>query len=141
MQQSLLYSLQRLAQLQRSRFDLLELQQIIKDECNDAVVKLPMLQKVCQALLIPKPKVLKSVRDPSLLPLLIFDEVQKWGILKSFNAKNEWVAEWFSTEKNAWLEVVLDDLHEYEIFSVKMKKKFDTSSSHIFQIVKKRTYY
>ena len=39
------------------------------------------------ALLIPNPKALKSINDPSLLPLLIFDEFQQWGILKSLMLK------------------------------------------------------
>lgn len=136
MQKSLLHSFQYLAQLQRSKFDLLELQQVIQDDCNDVVVNLTMLKKICKKLLIPKPKMLKSITDPSLLPLLIFDKDKKWGILKSFNSKNEWVAIWFSVESNAWSEIVLDDLNEYEIFSIRMKKKFDVSSSYIFQIVK-----
>jgi ATP-binding cassette subfamily C protein LapB len=136
MEQSLLSSLQRLAQLQRSRFDVLELQQVIEDEYNASIEKLVMLSNVCHALLVPNPKALKSINDPSLLPLLIFDEFQHWGVLKSFNAKGEWVAEWFSKEQNTWLEVVLDGLDEYEVFAVKMKKKFDASSSRIFQMVK-----
>ncbi len=136
MEQSLLFSLQRLSQLQRSRFDALELQQVIEDECNGLIEKLVMLHNICHALLIPNPKALKSINDPSLLPLLIFDEFQQWGILKSFNTKGEWVAEWFSKEKNTWLEVILDDLDEYEIFAIKMKKKFDAGNSRIFQMVK-----
>jgi len=136
MEQSLLSSLQRLAQLQRSRFDVLELQQVIGDEYNTSIKKLVMLRNICHALLVPNPKALKSINDPSLLPLLIFDEFQQWGILKSFNTKGEWVAEWFSKEQNTWLEVVLDGLDEYEVFAVKMKKKFDASSSQIFQMVK-----
>lgn len=136
MEQSLLFSLQRLAQLQRFRFEALEIQQVIGDEHNDSIEKLLMLSNICHALLIPNPKALKSINDPSLLPLLIFDEFQYWGILKGFNTKGEWVAEWFSKEQNTWLEVVLDDLDEYEIFAVKMKKKFNASNSRIFQMVK-----
>ncbi|ABL02037.1 ABC transporter related protein [Candidatus Ruthia magnifica str. Cm (Calyptogena magnifica)] len=136
MEQSLLFSLQRLSKLQRSRFNALELQQIIEDECNSSIEKLVMLHNVCHALLIPNPKALKSINDPSLLPLLIFDEFQQWGILKSFNAKGEWVAEWFSKEKNSWLEVILYDLSKYNIFAIKMKKKFDIGNGRIFKIVK-----
>ncbi|BBB22326.1 ABC transporter ATP-binding protein HlyB/MsbA family [Abyssogena phaseoliformis symbiont OG214] len=136
MEQSLLSSLQRLSQLQRSRFDALELQQVVEDEYSDSIEKMAMLRNVCHALLIPNPKALKSINDPSLLPLLIFDEFQQWGILKSFNAKGEWVSEWFSKEKNTWLEVILDDLSKYEIFAIKMKKKFDTGNSRIFKMVK-----
>ncbi|MBW5289383.1 MAG: Type I secretion system ATPase, LssB family LapB [Candidatus Ruthia sp. Apha_13_S6] len=136
MEQSLLSSLQRLSQLQRSRFNALELQQVVEDEYSDSIEKMAMLRNVCHALLIPNPKALKSINDPSLLPLLIFDEFQQWGILKSFNAKGEWVSEWFSKEKNTWLEVILDDLSKYEIFAIKMKKKFDTGNSRIFKMVK-----
>lgn len=136
MEQSLLFSLQRLTQLQRSRFDVLELQQVIEDEYNASIEKLVMLRNICHALLVPNPKALKSINDPSLLPLLIFDEFQQWGILKSFNTKGEWVAEWFSQEQGTWLEVVLDGLGEYEVFAVKMKKKFNASNSRIFQMVK-----
>lgn len=136
MQQSLFSSLQRLARLQRSGYNVLELQQVISDEYNTSIKKLAMLRNICNALLVPNPKLLKSINDPSLLPLLIFDEFQQWGVLKSFNAKGEWVAEWFSQEQGSWLEVVLDDLGEYEIFAVKMRKKFDASNSQIFQMIK-----
>ncbi len=136
MEQSLPSSLLHLAQLQRAACNVFELQQVIGDEYNTSIKKLAMLCNICHALLVPNPKLLKSINDPSLLPLLIFDEFQQWGILKSFNAKGEWVAEWFSQEKATWLEVVLDDLGEYEIFAVKMRKKFDASSSRIFQMVK-----
>ena len=47
MEQSLLFSLQRLSKLQRSRFNALELQQIIEDECNSSIEKLVMLHNVC----------------------------------------------------------------------------------------------
>lgn len=136
MAQSLSSSLLRLAQLQRSACNAFELQQVIGDEYNTSIKKLAMLRNICSALLLPNPKLLKSINDPSLLPLLIFDEFQQWGVLKSFNAKGEWVAEWFSQEQGTWLEVVLDDLGEYEIFAVKMRKKFDAGSSRIFQMVK-----
>ncbi len=135
--QSLLSSLQRLSQLQRSRFDQVELQQVIEDEVQDGVANLAMLQNICQALLVYKPKKLDTVNDPSLLPLLIFDGIEKkWGVLKTLNSKEQWVSEWFSVEQNGWIEVVIESFSDYEIFSLKLKKKFDANSSRIFQMVK-----
>jgi ATP-binding cassette subfamily C protein LapB len=58
------------------------------------------------------------------------------GILRTLNSKEQWVSEWFSIEKNTWLEVVIEDFNDYEIFSLKLKKKFDANSSRIFQMVK-----
>jgi ATP-binding cassette subfamily C protein LapB len=133
----LLSTLQRLSQMQRSRFDRVELQQVIEDEVKEGLANFSILQNICQALLVHKPKVLKSVDDPSLLPLLIFDNIEKkWGILRTLNSKEQWVSEWFSIEKNTWLEVVIEDFNDYEIFSLKLKKKFDANSSRIFQMVK-----
>jgi hypothetical protein len=106
----LLSTLQRLSQMQRSRFDRVELQQVIEDEVKEGLANFSILQNICQALLVHKPKVLKSVDDPSLLPLLIFDNIEKkWGILRTLNSKEQWVSEWFSIEKNTWLEVVIED--------------------------------
>ncbi len=136
MKESLLFSLQRLSQLQRVRFDSIDLQQSIEDSYDEQLNHLEVLRNVCAALVIPKAKVLKSVSDPSLLPLLIFDTEQKWGILRTINAKNEWIAEWFSPQTNNWVETVIDDLTEYTVFQLKMKQKFSASKSHIFQLVK-----
>ncbi len=136
MKKSLLLSLQRLAQLQRSRFDGLELQQVIEDHVQEPVSNSTILANICQSLVIPKPKQLKSIKDPSLLPALIYDDSQHWGILKSHNSKGEWVAEWFSHEQNTWNETIIDDLSKHEVFSLKMKKKLITSKSPIFQMVK-----
>ncbi|SEH86022.1 ABC transporter-like protein [Bathymodiolus azoricus thioautotrophic gill symbiont] len=135
--QILLSTLQRLSQMQRSRFDRVELQQVIEDEVKEGLANFSILQNICQALLVHKPKKLKSVDDPSLLPLLIFDNIgKKWGILKTLNSKEQWISEWFSIEQNTWLEVVIEDFNDYEIFSLKLKKKFDANSSRIFQMVK-----
>ena len=122
--QILLSTLQRLSQMQRSRFDRVELQQVIEDEVKEGLANFSILQNICQALLVHKPKKLKSVDDPSLLPLLIFDNIgKKWGILKTLNSKEQWISEWFSIEQNTWLEVVIEDFNDNEIFSLKLKKK------------------
>ncbi len=134
--QNLLICLQRLSQLQRSRFDRVELQQVVEDKYDESVSRLVMLKGIFSELLLPSPKKVNTLKDPSLLPLLIFDEGQGWGILKSQNSKGEWVGEWFSAEQQNWLELVIDDLKEYEIFSLKMKKKLDVGESRIFQMVK-----
>ncbi|WP_369177411.1 ATP-binding cassette domain-containing protein [Candidatus Thiodubiliella endoseptemdiera] len=134
--QNLLICLQRLSQLQRSRFDRVELQQVVEDKYDESVSRLVMLKGIFSELLLPSPKKVNTLKDPSLLPLLIFDAGQGWGILKSQNSKGEWVGEWFSAEQQNWLELVIDDLKEYEIFSLKMKKKLDVGESRIFQMVK-----
>ncbi|NYT28258.1 MAG: ATP-binding cassette domain-containing protein [Candidatus Thiodubiliella endoseptemdiera] len=136
MKQNLLICLQRLSQLQRSRFDRVELQQVVEDKYDESVSRLVMLKGIFSELLLPSPKKVNTLKDPSLLPLLIFDAGQGWGILKSQNSKGEWVGEWFSAEQQNWLELVIDDLKEYEIFSLKMKKKLDVGESRIFQMVK-----
>lgn len=136
MKNSLFISFQRLAQLQRSRFDRVELQQVIEDEYNESVNKLTMLKGICLGLLLNNPKKIKTIDDPSVLPLLIFDQGQGWGILKSQNSKGEWVGEWFSEEQHSWLELVLDNLKDYELFSLNMRKKVNISKSRIFQMVK-----
>lgn len=136
MKDSLLFSFQRLSQLQRARIDSVELQQVIDDEYDESVSKLIMLKDICLGLLLTSPRALKTIKDPSVLPLLIFDSEQGWGILKSQNSKGEWVGEWLSAESKSWLELVIDDLAEYEIFSLKTKKKLDVSNSRIFQMVK-----
>ncbi len=136
MRNSLLASLQRLAQLQRSRFDRVELQQVVEDEFDESITKLVVLKGICSELLLRTPKKIKTVNDPSILPMLIFDKDQGWGVLKSHNAKGEWIAEWFSADKHTWLELVIEDLEEYELFAINMKKKLDVSKSRIFQMVK-----
>jgi hypothetical protein len=40
-------------------------------------------------------------------------------LLRTLNSKEQWVSEWFSIEKNTWLEVVIEDFNDYEIFSLK----------------------
>jgi ATP-binding cassette subfamily C protein LapB len=135
-QDSLVFSFQRLSQLQRARIDQVELQQVIDDGYDESVNELVVLKDVCSGLLLSAPKVLKSVKDPSVLPLLIFDVEQGWGILKSQTSKGEWVGEWFSIDKGNWLELVIDNLAEYQVFSLKTKKKLDVSKSRIFQMVK-----
>jgi ATP-binding cassette subfamily C protein LapB len=136
MRNSLLASLQRLAQLQRSRFDRVELQQVVEDEFDESIAKLVVLKGICSELLLRTPKKIKTVNDPSILPMLIFDKDQGWGVLKSHNAKGEWIAEWFSADKHTWLELIIEDLEEYELFAINMKKKLDVSKSRIFQMVK-----
>ncbi len=147
MRQNLLSSLQRLSQLQRSRFDVLELQQILdfdvlelqqilEDEYDDSMDRLQMLRNICRGLLLPLPKRLDSLDDPSLLPLLIFNEEQSWGTLKGVNARGEWIAEWFSPEQGGWTEVVVSDLSEYDVFLLKTNKRIDLAHSRIFQMVK-----
>ncbi|VVM22251.1 hypothetical protein BSPWISOXPB_2826 [uncultured Gammaproteobacteria bacterium] len=121
--QILLNTFQRLSQMQRSRFDRAELQQVIEDEVKEGLANFSIVQNICQALLVHKPKELKFVDDPSFLPLLIFDNIEKkWGILKTINSKEQWISEWFSIERNTWLEVVIEDFNDYEIFSLKLKK-------------------
>ncbi|SFV87156.1 Type I secretion system ATPase, LssB family LapB [hydrothermal vent metagenome] len=136
MKNSLLISLQRLSQLQRTRVDGVELKQVVEDGYDESVDKLVMLKDICLGLLLSSPKCLKKLKDPSLLPLLIFDKSQGWGVLKSHNAKGEWIGEWFSGEQHTWLELIIEDLEEYEVFSLKMKKKLDVGKSRIFQMVK-----
>lgn len=136
MRNSLLSSLQRLSQLQRTRLDPAELQQVVQDEYDESVDKLIMLKDVCLGLLLSPPKYLKNLKDPSLLPLLIFDKSQGWGVLKSYNTKGEWVGEWFSKEQHTWLELVIEDLEEYKVFALKMRKKLNVGESRIFQMVK-----
>jgi len=136
MKNSLLASLQRLAQLQRARFDRVELQQVVEDEYDESVAKLVMLKDICSELLLPTPKKHKNIYDPSVLPVLIFDKSQGWGVLKGRSSKEEWIGEWFSEEQHTWLELIIEDLKEYEIFSLKMKKDLDIGTSRIFQMVK-----
>ncbi len=136
MKQSLLLSLKRLSQLQRMRFDGLELQQAVDDAYGDSSNYLQILKDICTNLVIPKVKEIKSLTDYSLLPLLIVNEKKHWGVLKGVNAKGEWIGEWFSLEKNNWLEVAISDLSHYKVFKLKMKKKFNASKSQIFQMVK-----
>lgn len=136
MRDTLLFSLQRLSQLHRTRFDRVELQQVIEDKYDESVSKLIMLKNICSELLVPTPKHLKALKDPSLLPLLIFDDTQGWGVLKSHSAKGEWIGEWFSKEQDNILELVIDDLKEYEVFALNMRKKLNVAESRIFQMVK-----
>ncbi len=136
MKQSLLFSLQRLSQLQRSRFDVVELKQTIDDSYQENIDNFVLLKNIATSLILKSPKKMNNVKDPSLLPLMIFDDKSGWGILKSFNSKEEWVAEWFSIENNSWLEVIIDDFNHYEIFRLNMKKMFNAANSKIFQMVK-----
>ncbi|BAS68017.1 MAG: ATP-binding cassette domain-containing protein [Gammaproteobacteria bacterium] len=136
MKNSLLFSFQRLSQLQRARIDKVELQQVIDDEYDESSSKLVNLKGICSGLLLSAPKALKTIKDPSVLPLLIFDSEQGWGVLNSQNTKGEWIGEWFSVENGSWLELVIDNLAEYEIFSLKTKKNFNAGNSRIFQMVK-----
>ncbi len=135
MKDSLLLSLQRLAQLQRVRLDTLEVQQAVED-ASESDNHLHSLHQICTTLLVDKATRIKHLEDPSLLPVLIVDSQRGWGVLKAANAKGEWISEWFSVEQNNWLEVIFDELDEFEIFQLKMRKKFDASKSRIFQMVK-----
>ncbi|ORU92944.1 MAG: ABC transporter [Cycloclasticus sp. symbiont of Poecilosclerida sp. M] len=136
MNEGLLVSLQRLAQLQRVRLDPVEVQQAVEDIADGVLSAVQILGRISAALLIPNANVIKRLDDPSLLPLLVLDPTQGWGVLKGVNAKGEWVSEWFSTEQSNWLEVIIDDLAVYQVFQLKMRKKFDASKSRIFQMVK-----
>lgn len=118
-----------LANLQRAEINTQQLQQILTEHNEDKHNPLNTLLEVSRELSLTKPKRIKKINDPSELPLLIYDG-ESWGVVKSFNAKNQWVVQSGTTEK------IVNELTDAQIFKLTIKVPLLISKSKTFQMVK-----
>lgn len=124
---SLVSSIKLIATLQRLSLNVSELEQIIDSNYDKANTPLKNLQTISKELSIKQPTQIKQITDPSLLPLLIFDG-ENWGVLKSVNAKGEYIAQFED-------EITLSNISKHQLFTLNFAKELYLGKSPTFNLV------
>jgi len=133
----LLQCILRLAQLQNVVFDRLGLQEAI-DSAAGMQPKI-LLNHFTRHLHLKPAQWLKKP-DPSLTPALIISEQGEWGVLRGFNAKNQWVIEWWDGEVNQWNEVAQSDVSSYHIVSLELARPYSATNSPAYQLIRDEVF-
>jgi ATP-binding cassette subfamily C protein LapB len=124
----LVSSIKLIATLQRVSLNISELEQIVSAKYDETSTPLKNLQIISKELSIKQPVRVKQITDPSILPLLIFDGTN-WGVLKSVNAKGEYVTQFED-------EITTSDISSYQLFTINFTKELYLGKSKTFNLVK-----
>jgi len=132
---SFLFTLSRLAQLQREAVDRLALQEAaeagLAAHASDARI---MLATVAQHLQVTKARFLKEP-DEAATPALIFSPEGAWGILRGRNAQRQWISEWWDATSNQWTERAYDAFPGHQFATLRLAKPYVASASPVFQLI------
>ncbi len=132
---SLIFSLSRLAQLQRESVDRLALQEATASvETDHPDQPRRQMELLAQRLQVNKPR-FRSEPDESAVPALIRDPAGRWGVLRGRNGQRQWVTEWWSTEAGQWGEQVHEGLPDHLFVSLKLSKPFEAGSSPVYRLI------
>ncbi len=135
---SLLISLVRLAQLQKIAVDNLELQEAVMaaEQQSHANKKLAVISShlgISQAKYIRSP-------DKSMMLALAFLDDEGWCVLRGHNAYDEWVTESWNDTSNQWVESTHKSLSSYKIFTLNLAKPFSVSNSPVYSLIRSEVF-
>ncbi|AXS80352.1 ATP-binding cassette domain-containing protein [Dechloromonas sp. HYN0024] len=137
MNNQLLVSLLRLAQIQMQPVDRLGLQAAVNDLDGATLSPEATVLTLMKTMSLPRPKLIAGAQfDPTQLPALLFSPDKGWGVLKGQNALGKWISEWFDGENNQWHELALDHLNACQLAKLALVKPFDASRSPVFRLIK-----
>ncbi len=95
------------------------------------------LSEFTKELALGRVKQLSTLEDPSTLPLLSFNtKTKQWGLVKSFNAKEQWVGEQLDLQTQTWQELILINTQDNQYFTIKPSLESIRQNSYTLQLVK-----
>ncbi|MBN4053407.1 ATP-binding cassette domain-containing protein [Haliea sp. AH-315-K21] len=134
MNNKLLLSLFKVAQLQKVTVDRLELQEAVESVSSSDRAK-DQLAVVMRHLALPVAKYLKSP-DKSTMLALVFLDNNEWGVLRGHDAFGEWIIEVWDDESNQWQEKKYSSLAGFFVFTVNFFKSFKASKSPVYSLIR-----
>jgi ATP-binding cassette subfamily C protein LapB len=138
----LLMCLQRLARLQQTPVDILDLQEGI-GRLDKAELTPRKLKKGIAALTkrlgSPKAEWIRQP-EPSNMPLLSWSADEGFSVLRGQNALGQWVLEAWISEEQVWLERVVDDLEGAVYVKISLAKVFRASQSPVYELIRTEVF-
>lgn len=134
--------LQRLARLQKTPVDTLDLQEAVgrldRGELTSRKLK-KGITALSKRLGSPKAEWIKHP-EPSNMPLLSWSAEEGFSVLRGQNALGQWVLEaWFADEQ-VWLERVVDDLEGAVYVKISLAKVFQASQSPVYELIRTEVF-
>lgn len=130
-------TLLKLSQIQGQSLDRLALQAALETMAGSEAKPQVLVAKVLHTMQLPPAqwRAGQSV-DPSLAPGALVDVQGEWGLLRGRNGQNQWVAEWFDTKENKWVEKAIPNLAGFEFAKLRLAKPFEASNSPVFRLIR-----
>lgn len=127
----LLVSLIRLAALQREAVDRLALQEAVMSASEDGPEE--QLTSISRHLQVKAAR-WRDTPDAADLPALIAAPDGRWGILRTRNAANQWISDWFDPEHNCWQEAAHDAFPDHRIASLRLMPSYRATQSPVLRL-------
>lgn len=138
----LLMCLQRLARLQQTPIDILDLREAV-DRLDKGELTPRRLKKGISALTkrlgSPKADWVKQP-EPSNMPLLTWSAAEGFSVLRGQNAVGQWVLEAWIPDEQVWLERVVDDLEGAVYAKISLAKVFQASQSPVYELIRNEVF-
>ena len=138
----LLMCLQRLARLQQTPVEILDLQEAVgrldKGELTQRKLK-KGIATLTKRLGSPKAEWIKQP-EPSNMPLLSWSAAEGFSVLRGQNAVGQWVLEAWIPEEQVWLERVVDDLENTVFAKISLAKIFQASQSPVYELIRTEVF-
>lgn len=139
---SLLMCLQRLARLQSTPVDAIDLQEAVaRVEKSELTPR--MLRKGIRALTdrlgSPRAEWIKQP-EPSNMPLLRWSAEEGFSVLRGQNAVGQWVVEVWMSDEQVWLEHVVDTLEGSLYVKISLAKIYQASQSPVYGLIRNEVF-
>ena len=138
----LMMCLQRLARLQQTPIDILDLREAVgrleKGELTPRRLK-KGISALTKRLGSPKAHWFEQP-EPSNMPLLTWSSAEGFSVLRGQNAVGQWVLEAWVSEEQVWLERVVDDLEGAVYAKISLAKVFQASQSPVYELIRNEVF-
>lgn len=135
---ALLVCLKRLAALQRSRIEAINLQEAVSQKKTASLSVKAMrgeFRHMSRRLGTSKPNWIKQP-DPANVPLLMLDENLGCSVLRGQNASGQWVVEVWDAATRRLIEQATDSVDASSLVQLKLDLPFNSSASPVYTLIK-----
>jgi ATP-binding cassette subfamily C protein LapB len=128
-------ALARLALMQGTRLDPLELTAVIEQAEERASQPLALATRVLRGLRLAAPRRLRRI-DPSVMPLLAHSDGLGWCLIRGRTASGQWLLQHLDADTNQWVETRQASLEDCLILKVQLAAPVTFGGSRVFQSIR-----
>jgi len=139
---SFLPCLMRIARLQKSQVDQLEMQEAVSRLDSTQITGKAMRKQMkgfSAHLGLPAPKWL-SKPDPANMPVLMISAEEGFAVLRGKNAMGQWISERWDDASQQWQELADDKLEGFDFAVIKFVRGFKASESPVYDLIRNEIF-
>ncbi len=125
----------RLAAMQGTRLDPIELTAVIEQSERDRESALKLLRRVLHALQLPAPRPVRRL-DPSMVPVIAHGNDEGWCIVRGMDGSGRWLLNRIDAQTGQWVEEYRRSIEGMQVLRTRLAAPVTFGSSRVFQSIR-----